>query len=146
MNAGRMVRRWARGARRGMENVPRFVLILLPVSAALNVAGFALDLFKPVFLYDELAHFLTPFALVALVAEIAHRRGGMPLGTGLGALVAGAAVGLVGACAWEGVEILVDVLFPVAVFHPPLDTVSDVLLGTAGGALGVWRISRHGAS
>ena len=126
-----------------MHRLSRTIVFLVLASVLLNLAGFTLDLFKPVFLYDEVAHFLTPFALIALAAEIAYRRDKVFLGSGKRALLAGAAVGLVGATAWEGVEIAVDLLLPLAVFHPPLDTVSDVLLGTAGGALGVWRTSRR---
>ena len=34
------------------------------------------DIFEPVPMYDEIAHVVTPFVLVAIVAEIVYRSGG----------------------------------------------------------------------
>jgi len=42
----------------------------------LNGAGFLWDIFEPVPLYDEIAHVVTPFTLVALTSEIIYRAGG----------------------------------------------------------------------
>ena len=53
----------------------RWVVLLILVCIVLNGAGFAWKLFEPIPMYDEIAHFLTPFVLVAIVAEIIYRNG-----------------------------------------------------------------------
>ena len=55
---------------------PRLAFLLVAFCVALNAAGFLFHLFEPIPLYDELAHFITPFTLVALVAEIIYRWAG----------------------------------------------------------------------
>jgi hypothetical protein len=55
---------------------PRLTFLLVAFCVALNAAGFLFHLFEPVPLYDELAHFITPFTLVALVTVIIYRWGG----------------------------------------------------------------------
>ena len=57
-----------------MPRVQAAFLVLL--CAVLNGAGFLWHLFEPVPLYDEAAHFITPFTLVAITAEIIYRNGG----------------------------------------------------------------------
>jgi len=47
--------------------------MLILICTGLNGAGFAWNLFEPIPLYDEIAHFLTPFTLVAILAEIIYR-------------------------------------------------------------------------
>jgi hypothetical protein len=42
---------------------------------ALNGAGFLWHLFEPIPGYDEIAHFITPFTLIAITAEIIYRGG-----------------------------------------------------------------------
>jgi hypothetical protein len=51
------------------------VVALIVICIALNGAGFVWHLFEPIPLYDEIAHFLTPFVLVAVLAEIIYRAG-----------------------------------------------------------------------
>ena len=55
----------------------------------------------------------------------------------------GAVVGLLGGGAWEIVEVIVDFLFPVFVYYPPLDTVLDMTFGALGGAVGAWRTTAY---
>lgn len=99
--------------------------------------------YEGVFL-DNLAHFLTSFAFVALAAEIAQHRGKLPLLVpGHRALVAGAVVGLVGGGVWEIVEEVADLAFPVLIYNPPLDTVLDIMFGSLGGAVGAWRTTSY---
>ncbi len=100
----------------------------------------AFGLFCEGVFYDNLAHFLTSFSLVALAAELAQHHKALPvLVSGRRALIAGAVVGFVGGGAWEIVEIILDFAFPVFIYNLPLDTVMDVAFGTVGGAVGVWR-------
>jgi hypothetical protein len=119
----------------------RYVVGLLAFCTLLNGAGFLWDMFEPVPLYDEIAHVVTPFVLVAIVAEIVYRSGGDDefFGTPRRAMLTGAVIGLVGATAWEGIEILLDLLFPEAsIDHAPADTVFDIVLGVIGGAAGAY--------
>lgn len=115
---------------------------MLIMSIVLDFSGLAFGLFYEGFFYDNLAHFLTTFALVALAMERAHLRGVLPqLVSGRRALVAGAVVGLGGGGVWEIIEVLVDFLLPVFIYNPPLDTVLDMAFGTLGGAIGArWTV------
>ena len=56
--------------------MPRsWVMALILLCTALNGAGFLWHLFEPIPGYDEIAHFITPFTLVAITAEIIYRGG-----------------------------------------------------------------------
>jgi len=125
--------------------VPRaWIITLILVCTALNGAGFLWNLFEPIPLYDEIAHFLTPFTLVALTAEIIYRSGGDDefFNTPRQAVITGSVIGLVGAAAWEGIEIVLDLMgFPISRALP--DTVFDVVLGILGGAAGAWAADRY---
>jgi len=125
--------------------VPRaWIITLILVCTALNGAGFLWNLFEPIPLYDEIAHFLTPFTLVAITAEIIYRSGGDDefFNTPRQAVITGSVIGLVGAAAWEGVEIVLDLMgFPISRALP--DTVFDVVLGILGGAAGAWAADRY---
>lgn len=127
----------------GPKKLSRFVRITLVASLTLDVSGLAFGLFYEGFFYDNLAHFLTTFALVALGVELAHHRGMLPqLISGRQVLVAGAVVGLVGGGVWEIIEVLADFLLPVFIYNPPLDTVLDMMFGTLGGAIGArWTLN-----
>ncbi len=122
----------------------KWVISLIVFCAGLNGAGFMWGIFEPIPLYDEVAHLLTPFVLVALTAEIIYRSGGDDdfFNTPRHAIITGAVIGLVGAVAWEGVEVLLD-LMGVQVSHAPVDTVVDVLLGVLGGAAGAYVADRY---
>src|SRR4028119_1321420 len=93
-----------------------WVCYLIVFCTLLNGAGFLWDIFEPIPLYDEIAHVITPFTLVAITAEIVYQMGGdhEVFNTPRHAMMTGAAIGLVGAVAWEGVEIVLDLLFPNA--------------------------------
>ena len=125
--------------------MPRsWVIALILICVALNGAGFAWNLFEPIPLYDEIAHFLTPFTLVAITAEIIYRSGGDDefFNTPRRAVITGSVIGLVGAAAWEAIEMVLDIMgFPIS--HAPPDTVFDVVLGIAGGAAGAWAADRY---
>jgi hypothetical protein len=125
--------------------VPRaWIITLILICAALNGAGFLWNLFEPIPLYDEIAHFITPFTLVAITAEIIYRSGGDDefFNTPRRAVITGSVIGLAGAAAWEVVEILLDLMgFPIS--HALPDTVFDVVLGILGGAAGAWAADRY---
>lgn len=124
----------------------RWIIGLIIFCIVLNGAGFVWDIFEPVPLYDEVAHVITPFVLVAIVAEIVYRMGGDDefFNTPRRALVTGAVIGFAGAVLWEIVEIVLDLLFPGASIDRPLfDTIFDVFLGVLGGAAGAWVADRY---
>jgi hypothetical protein len=119
----------------------RWIICLIVACTILNGAGFLWDIFEPWPLYDEFAHIITPFTLVAVTAEIIYRIGGDDefFNTPHHALVTGSVIGLVGATGWEGIEILLDYFFPTAsVDHALPDTIFDIMLGVIGGAAGAW--------
>jgi hypothetical protein len=125
--------------------MPRqWIMMLILLCTGLNGAGFAWNLFEPVPLYDEIAHFITPFTLVAILAEIIYRGGGDDefFNTPRRAVFTGSVIGLVGAGAWEVIEIALDLMgFPIS--HSVPDTIFDVVLGVAGGAAGAWAADRY---
>ena len=124
----------------------RWVIWLIVFCTLLNGAGFVWDIFEPIPLYDEIAHVVTPFTLVAITAEIVYRMGGDDefFNTPGHAMMTGAVIGLVGAMAWEGVEIVLDLLFPEAsIDHALPDTIFDIVLGVIGGVAGAYVADRY---
>ncbi len=125
--------------------MPRaWVVALILICIALNGAGFLWQLFEPIPLYDEIAHFLTPLVLVAIAAEIIYRAGGDDefFNTPGHAIVTGSVIGLVGAAGWEGIEVVLDAMgFPISRALP--DTFFDIFLGIIGGAAGAWVADRY---
>src|ERR687894_635185 len=77
----------------------RWVFGLIVLCTLLNGFGFLWDIFEPVPLYDEIAHIITPFTLVAVTAEIIYRAGGDDdfFDTPRHALLTGGVIGFVGA-------------------------------------------------
>ena len=125
--------------------MPRnWVIALILICMGLNGAGFLWHLFEPIPLYDEIAHFLTPLVLVAIVAEIIYRGGGDDefFNTPRRAVITGSVIGLVGAGAWEVIEIVLDTM-GFAISHALPDTIFDVVLGVLGGAAGAWAADRY---
>ncbi len=120
--------------------MPRtWVVALIVICIALNGAGFVWHLFEPIPLYDEIAHFLTPFVLVAVLAEIIYRAGGDDefFDTRRHAIVTGSVIGLLGAAGWEGVEVVLSAIgVPISNTLP--DSIFDVFLGVVGGAAGAY--------
>ena len=125
--------------------MPRnWVIALILLCIALNGAGFLWHLFEPIPGYDEIAHFVTPFTLVAITAEIIYRGGGDDefFDTPRHAVITGSVIGLVGAGGWEVIEIVLDAMgFPISRALP--DTIFDVVLGVLGGAAGAWAADRY---
>ena len=117
----------------------RWVILLILICIALNGAGFIWKIFEPIPLYDEIAHFLTPFVLVAVVAEIIYRGGGDDefFDTRRHAIVTGSVIGLLGAGGWEVVEVLLA-LMGASIYNALPDTIFDVILGVLGGAAGAY--------
>ncbi len=122
----------------------RWIIGLLVFCTILNASGFIWKLFEPVPLYDEIAHFVTPFVLVAVTAEIIYRFGGDDefFDTPRHALLTGAVIGLVGATAWEGIEILLSMM-GVSISNAFADSIFDIFLGVLGGAAGAWAADRY---
>ncbi len=120
--------------------MPRtWVVAFIVICIALNGAGFVWHLFEPIPLYDEIAHFLTPFVLVAVLAEIIYRAGGDDefFDTPRHAIVTGSVIGLLGAAGWEGIEVVLSAIgVPISNTLP--DSIFDVFLGVVGGAAGAY--------
>lgn len=122
----------------------QWIVALILICTGLNGAGFLWNLFEPIPLYDEIAHFITPFTLVLITAEIIYRAGGDDefFNTPRRAVITGSVIGLVGAGGWELIEILLDIWgFPIS--HAPPDTIFDIVLGVLGGAAGAWAADRY---
>lgn len=120
--------------------MPRiWIVLLILFCIALNGAGFVFKIFEPIPLYDEIAHFLTPFVLVAIVAEIIYRGGGDDefFDTRRHAIVTGSVIGLLGAGGWEGIEVVLSAM-GVAIANTLPDSIFDVVLGVLGGAAGAY--------
>ncbi len=117
----------------------RWVVLLILVCIALNAAGFIFKIFEPIPFYDEIAHFLTPFVLVAIVAEIIYRGGGDDefFDTPRHAIATGAVIGLLGAGGWEVIEVILA-LMGASIYNALPDTIFDVILGVLGGAAGAY--------
>ncbi len=127
--------------------MPRtWVVALIVICIVLNGSGFIWHLFEPIPLYDEIAHFLTPLvlvAVVAVVAEIIYRYGGDDefFDTPRHALVTGSVIRLVGAAGWEGIEVILSAMgVPISNTLP--DSLLDVFLGVVGGAAGAYIADR----
>jgi hypothetical protein len=122
----------------------KYIVLLILFCIALNAAGFVWKLFEPVLLYDELAHFITPFTLVLILAEIIYRNGGVDdfFNTPQRAIITGAVIGLLGATGWEGIEVIMS-LMGVTISNALPDAIFDVVLGVLGGAAGAWAADRY---
>jgi hypothetical protein len=116
---------------------------IILICIALNGAGFLWKLFEPIPLYDEIAHFLTPFVLVAVGAEIIYRGGGDDefFDTPRHAIITGSVIGLLGAGGWEVIEVLLA-LMGASIYNALPDTFFDVFLGVLGGAAGAYTADR----
>lgn len=121
----------------------RWVVALIVFCIVLNAAGFMWKLFEPIPLYDEIAHVVTPFLLVAVTTEIIYRFGGDDefFNTPRRAIMTGAVIGLLGATAWEGIEAVLAAM-GFSISNAPPDTVFDIFLGVVGGAAGAWVADR----
>lgn len=119
-------------------------MLLILFCVALNAGGFLWKLFEPILLYDEIAHFVTPFTLVLILAEIIYRSGGDDefFNTPRRAVVTGSVIGLLGATGWEGIEVLMSIM-GVSISNTLLDSMFDVVLGVLGGAAGAWAADRY---
>jgi hypothetical protein len=122
----------------------KYIVVLVLVCIALNASGFLWKLFEPVLFYDEAAHFITPFTLVLILAEIIYRSGGDDefFDTSRRAIITGSVIGLLGAAGWEDIEVLMSVM-GISVSNALPDTIFDVFLGILGGAAGAWAADRY---
>jgi hypothetical protein len=122
----------------------KYIIGLILFCIVLNAAGFLWKLFEPIPLYDEIAHFVTPFTLVLILAEIIYRGGGDDefFPTPRRAIITGSVIGLLGAAGWEGVEVVMS-LMGMSISNTLPDTIFDVVLGVLGGAAGAWAADRY---
>ncbi len=117
----------------------KWIVLLILFCIILNGAGFVFKIFEPIPFYDEIAHFLTPFVLVAVLAEIIYRGGGDDefFDSRRHAIVTGSVIGLLGAGGWEGIEVVLSAI-GVAIANTLPDSIFDVVLGVLGGAAGAY--------
>src|SRR5215203_3482794 len=122
----------------------KYIVLLILFCIVLNAAGFLWKLFEPVLFYDEVAHFITPFTLVLILAEIIYRSGGDDdfFNTPRRAVITGSAIGLLGAAGWEGIEIVMS-LMGLSISNTLPDSMFDIVLGVLGGAAGAWAADRY---
>ena len=122
----------------------KYIVLLILFCIALNAAGFVWKLFEPILLYDEIAHFITPFTLVLILAEIIYRNGGDDdfFNTPRRSILTGAVIGFLGATGWESIEVAMS-LMDLPISNTLADTVFDVTLGVLGGAAGAWTADRY---
>lgn len=122
----------------------KYIIGLIVFCIVLNAAGFLWKLFEPIPLYDEIAHFVTPFTLVMILAEIIYRGGGDDefFPTPRRSVITGAVIGVLGAAGWEGVEVVMS-LMGMSISNTLPDTIFDVVLGVLGGAAGAWAADRY---
>lgn len=130
-----------------MKKISSLTLAALCASAVIDLTGFAFGLFYAGVFYDNLAHFMTTFSLVALAAELYLRhemnhRGVRRCLTTRRALAVGAAAGLLAGLSWEVFESILDLAFPETIYNPPVDSVVDTAFGVAGGALALWKTTK----
>ncbi len=122
----------------------KYIVVLILFCIVLNTSGFLWKLFEPILFYDEIAHFITPFTLVMILAEIIYRGGGDDdfFNTPKRAVITGSVIGLLGAVGWEGIEVLLSLVgAPISNALP--DSMFDVVLGVLGGAAGAWAADRY---
>ena len=117
----------------------KWIVLLILFCIILNGAGFVFKIFEPIPFYDEIAHFLTPFVLVAVLAEIIYRGGGDDefFDSRRHAIGTGSVIGLLGAGGWEGIEVVLSAI-GVAIANTLPDSIFDVFLGVLGGAAGAY--------
>jgi uncharacterized membrane protein len=122
----------------------KYIVLLILFCIALNAAGFLWKLFEPILLYDEVAHFVTPFTLVLILAEIIYRSGGDDefFSTPTRSIVTGSVIGFLGAVGWEVVEVMMS-LMGMSISNALLDSIFDIVLGILGGAAGAWTADRY---
>lgn len=123
---------------------PRLTFLLVGFCVALNAAGFLFHLFEPILLYDEIAHLINSFTLVALLAEVIYRWGGGAefFPTPRRAILTGIVIGLLGAAGWEIIEVILGAM-GAAISNTLVDSIFDVFLGMCGGGLGGWFADRY---
>jgi len=122
----------------------KYNVVLILFCIVLNASGFVWKLFEPVLLYDEIAHFITPFTFVLILAEIIYRTGGDDefFNTPMRAIITGSIIGLLSATDWEGIEVLMSRM-GISVSNALPDTIFDIFLGVLGGAVGAWAADRY---
>ena len=122
----------------------KYIVILILFCIALNAAGFMWKIFEPIPFYDEVAHLITPFTLVLILAEIIYRSGGDDdfFNTPQRAIITGSVIGFLGAAGWEGIEVTMS-LMGLTISNALPDTIFDVVLGVLGGAAGAWTADRY---
>ena len=123
--------------------LPSLLGLLLGIAAAVNGAGYALQLWHDETLFDEIVHFFTTFAgMMAIGWSLRHRN---LLGKSAGRLaISVVAIGLALGVVWEVFE------WAIGIIGRPHDTAMDLLMDAAGALLAAavlwWAVPDDGLS
>jgi VanZ family protein len=120
-----------------MSLAHRVLLWTILVSAlAVNVAGYALNLYERFWWFDDALHFYTPFAITLLLAYLLH--GVVLSGVREHAFIfvlTVASLGIAVGALWEIAEWIYDALVPINAILGKSDTMIDLVLDTLGSLL-----------
>ena len=124
------------------DRLPSLLTLLIIVTAVVNAAGWAFNLYQRFAPFDEFIHTFTAFTGMAALGYLGWTRGYIKAAPGGAQFVLTvAAVGLVLGIGWE----LIEVLFLNITWTDALaDLVVDTIGAAAGGVLAGWVIRRQG--
>jgi hypothetical protein len=118
------------------RKLPSLFDLIFMVAALINAGGWAWDLYNKPGPYDEIAHFFTMFAITLafgflLYRELMESFYDHPLMFVLTIASLGIAIGAL----WEVVEWLADFVTPKQIVSGLFDTITDIILDSAGAVL-----------
>ena len=112
------------------DRLPSLFTFLFTLVAAINAAGYVFNLFSSPVWFDEFAHVITPFAIVAALGWLLIRRGdGYPASSPTGYIARIVLLGIAIGLAWECFEWLVGIIGST---H---DTLVDLVMDSLGSLL-----------
>lgn len=129
-------------------HLPTLFGLLFVIAALINAGGWAWDLYNKPGPYDEIAHFYTSFAITLAVGFLLYSE----LMEGFSShrvlfVLTIASLGIALGALWEVVEWLADFATPKQVVSGLDDTISDIMLDSAGALLAallnVWGLNER---
>jgi hypothetical protein len=118
------------------RKLPSLFDLIFMIAALINAGGWAWDLYNKPGPYDEIAHFFTMFAITLafgflLYSELMESFYDHPVMFVLTIASLGIAIGAL----WEVVEWLADFVTPKQIVSGLVDTITDIILDSAGAVL-----------
>lgn len=115
------------------RKLPKLFDLLFVIAALVNAGGWAWDLYNKPGPYDEIAHFYTMFAITLAAGYMLYSE----LMSGLSGkrvlfVVIIASLGIALGALWEVVEWLADFVTPKQIVSGLFDTITDIILDSAG--------------